>query len=228
MEDLMKLAILSAACVLAFAAPALAQDDSKVLTPGNGVTAPRLINDVKPFYPPEVMRTGISGSVRMECVVRTDGTVGDIRVIEPLEPSLDAESVKALKEWKFSPGLRDGKAVPVMVEVEVSFSLLRGPRLGSPDVSTAGPGVTLPKVLHQANPEYTAEARVAGIQGTVVLDCVVLADGTVGDTRVSKHLDPDLDAQAIRTLRQWQFTPGEKDGRVVPVQVSVEMTFSLR
>jgi TonB family protein len=76
--------------------------------------------------------------------------------------------------------------------------------------------------------QYTAEARRAGIQGTVLLDCVVLVDGTVGDVRVGKHLDPDLDAEAIRALRQWRFTPGEKDGRAVPVQISVELSFLLR
>jgi protein TonB len=110
----------------------------------------------------------------------------------------------------------------------MSFTMLRGPRLGSPDVFRAGPGVTLPKVVHEAKPEYTAEARRAGIQGTVLLDCLVLVDGTVGDVRVVKRLDPDLDAEAIRTLRQWRFTPGEKDGRAVPVQVAVEMSFLLR
>jgi periplasmic protein TonB len=82
--------------------------------------------------------------------------------------------------------------------------------------------------LQNKTPSYTPKARAAGIQGRVVLDCVVLDDGTVGDVRVSKSLDADLDAEAIRTLRQWKFTPGETDGHAVPVQVSIEMTFSLR
>ena len=150
------------------------------------------------------MRSGVSGTVRMECVVTADGTVADVRVLEALEPTLDAEAIRALKQWTFSPGLKDGKAVRVIVEIEMSFTMLRGPRLGSPDVFTAGPGVTLPKLVHETKPGYTAEARSASIQGTVLLDCVVLTDGSVGDVRVSKRLDPDLDAEAIRTLRQWR------------------------
>ena len=63
---------------------------------------------------------------------------------------------------------------------------------------------------------------------TVLLDCVILNDGTVGEVRVSKPLDSDLDAEAIRTVRQWSFTPGQKDGHAVPVQISVELTFSMR
>jgi TonB family protein len=133
-----------------------------------------------------------------------------------------------MKEWKFGPGTKDGKAVAVLVEVEMSFTTVRGPRLDSADVFKQGPGITLPKKLQGGNPSYTENARAAAIQGTVVLDCVVLDTGTVGDVRVSKSLDRELDAEAIRTLRQWRFTPGEREGRPVPVQVSVEMTFSLR
>ena len=68
----------------------------------------------------------------------------------------------------------------------------------------------------------------AGIQGTVTLDCVVRTDGTVGETRVTRGLDPGLDAQAIAALKQWQFKPGERDGKPVPVQVFVEIDFTLK
>jgi periplasmic protein TonB len=110
----------------------------------------------------------------------------------------------------------------------MSFTTVRGPHLGSTDVFRSGPGITLPKLVHETKPSYSATARNAGVQGNVVLDCVILTDGTVGDVRVSKPLDSDLDAEAIRTVRQWKFTPGEKEGQAVPVQVSVELTFTLR
>ena len=63
-----------------------------------------------------------------------------------------------------------------------------------------------------------------GVQGGVNLECVVLTDGTVGDVRVTKPLHPELDEAAMRTLRQWVFKPGTKDGVAVPVQIEVEMT----
>jgi TonB family protein len=214
--------------LLAIAAPGRAQDDAQVYKPGNGVISPKLLKEVKPSYPPEAMNAGIGGSVRMECVVRPDGTPGDIRVVESLDPALDAEAMRALKEWRFIPGQKDGVAVPVIVEVEMSFTTLRGPRVDSPDVFKSGPGITLPKLVHETKPTYTPAARSAGIQGNVVVACVILTDGTVGDVRVTKHLDPDLDAEAIRTVRQWTFSPGEKEGQAVPVQVSIELTFSLR
>jgi TonB family protein len=224
----MKGVILTAICLLAIAPPGRAQENVQVYKPGNGITAPKVVKDVKPSYPADALRTGINGAVKMECIVRPDGTVSDVRVVQPLYPSIDDEAVKVLKQWTFSPGTKDGKPVAVQVEVEMTFTTRGGPRLDSADVFKPGPDITLPKKLQGANPSYTPNAQAAGIQGTVVIDCVVLDDGIVGDARVSKSLDQELDAEAMRTLRQWRFTPGERQGRPVPVQVSVEMTFALR
>lgn len=93
-----------------------------------------------------------------------------------------------------------------------------------------GQGVVAPKVLKDVTPKYTAEARAAGIRGTVRLDAVVLKDGTVGDVTVTQSLDSvyGLDEEAVKAMKQWVFDPGKKDGKPVPVLVDVEMTFNLK
>jgi TonB family protein len=93
-----------------------------------------------------------------------------------------------------------------------------------------GQGVTAPVLLHETKPNYTNEAMRARIQGVVVLECVVMPDGSVGDVRVARSLDPQLglDQEAMKTLRQWRFRPGMKDGVPVPVLVRVEMSFTLK
>jgi protein TonB len=70
----------------------------------------------------------------------------------------------------------------------------------------------------------------AGIQGRVSLDVVVLADGSVGNVTVAKSLDTvyGLDGEAVKAVKRWQFDPGTKDGKAVPVLVEIEMTFTLR
>ena len=70
----------------------------------------------------------------------------------------------------------------------------------------------------------------AKIQGTVVLEVVVLPDGTIGDVTVTKSLDPvfGLDAQAIAAARQWRFTPGTRFGEPVAVALAIELLFNLR
>src|SRR6185436_13925745 len=100
----------------------------------------------------------------------------------------------------------------------------------SPAVYKPGNGVTLPQVIKQVKADYTNEARSQRIEGTVLLDIVVLADGSVGDVKVARSLDPvyGLDANAVKAMKQWTFKPGVKDGKPVAVAVSVEMNFSLK
>ena len=76
---------------------------------------------------------------------------------------------------------------------------------------------------------YTPDAMRAKVQGGVALEAVVRADGTVGEVRVVRSLDKryGLDDEAVKALKQWQFTPGQKDGSAVPVLVAVEMTFTI-
>jgi len=92
------------------------------------------------------------------------------------------------------------------------------------------PGVTLPSPLIEVKPVYNPAAMQAGIEGTVLLQTVVLADGSVGDVKVVRSLDTTygLDQAAIDAMKQWRFTPGTKDGSPVRVAVSVEMTFTLK
>jgi len=68
-----------------------------------------------------------------------------------------------------------------------------------------GNGVTLPTVVRQVKAEYSQEAKDQRIEGTVLLDC-----------------------NAVEALRHWEFKPGTKDGRPVAVQMSVEMSFTLK
>jgi periplasmic protein TonB len=93
-----------------------------------------------------------------------------------------------------------------------------------------GNGVTLPRVLHEERPAYTSDAMRAKVQGTVLLECVVKPDGSVGDVQVIRSLDPTfgLDQQAVVAARKWRFAPGTRLGEPVPVLITIELTFTLR
>jgi protein TonB len=93
-----------------------------------------------------------------------------------------------------------------------------------------GNGVELPRVIREVKPQYTAEAMRAKVQGTVLLECVVLADGSVGNVEVAKSLDGTfgLDQEAIKAAKQWRFQPGRRFGEPVAVLVTIELTFTLR
>ena len=89
------------------------------------VTAPRLIKESKPRYTDDAKRAKIQGVVYLEAVIKTDGTVGETRVTRSLDQEfgLDDRAVEAVKEWRFAPGQKDGVPVPVLVEIELSFTL---------------------------------------------------------------------------------------------------------
>ncbi len=92
---------------------------------GNGVTSPRLIREVKPTYTSEAMRARIQGLVKMEAIVLPDGSVGTVKVTKSLDPTfgLDKEAIRTVQQWRFEPGRRLGQPVPVLIEIEMSFTL---------------------------------------------------------------------------------------------------------
>lgn len=101
---------------------AAAQDEKR---PENGVSLPKVIYEEKPQYTPEAMRAKIDGEVVLEAVVLETGRVGEVEVTKSLDTTygLDEEAVKALKQWRFEPGRRDGKPVSVLVTVWMTFTL---------------------------------------------------------------------------------------------------------
>ena len=93
-----------------------------------------------------------------------------------------------------------------------------------------GSGITLPTVLREVKPAYTADAMRAKVQGSVWLECIVMPDGSVGDVKVTRSLDPifGLDQEAIKAAKMWRFRPGMRQGEPVPVIITIELTFTLR
>jgi protein TonB len=71
---------------------------------------------------------------------------------------------------------------------------------------------------------------MARAQGVMRVEAVVLQDGTVGDVRIVRGFEPPfgLDQEAVIAVRQWRFVPGRRQGRITPMRVSIELTFTLR
>lgn len=91
--------------------------------PGSGIEAPRLLREVKADYTEEARRTNLEGDVLLEIVVRSNGSVGDVKIVEGLGAGLDQRAVQAVRQWRFSPARRLGSPVDVIVEVSVEFKL---------------------------------------------------------------------------------------------------------
>ena len=106
-----------------FAGSVSAQEPDAFYRSGPGVTLPKVTHDVRPNYTSDAMRDQVTGRVAVECIVELDGVPSHIRVVQPLHPSLDAEAVKAMEQWRFTPGTKDGKPARVLITVEMTFSM---------------------------------------------------------------------------------------------------------
>src|SRR5688500_1950150 len=110
----------------------------------------------------------------------------------------------------------------------------RGPKglFGGDTFGDGENGVISPRLIREIKPNYTADAVRAKVQGSVLLEAVVLPDGSVDPNRVRivRSLDAisGLDQQAIVAVKGSQFRPGTFDGKPVAVRVHVELTFTLR
>jgi protein TonB len=91
---------------------------------GNGVSQPQLLYKVEPEYSEEARKAKFQGAVVLQIIVDEKGLPRDIKIIRPLGLGLDQKAIEAVEKWKFSPGKKDGKAVPVIAQIEVNFRLL--------------------------------------------------------------------------------------------------------
>jgi len=89
----------------------------QVYFPGNGVSLPVVVKEVHPI-------AATVATVAMNCVVRPDGTVRTVTVVSSPDPKLNQAAIQAMRQWRFKPGTKNGKPVPVRIAVEMSF--LRG------------------------------------------------------------------------------------------------------
>jgi protein TonB len=80
-----------------------------------------------------------------------------------------------------------------------------------------------PGLIKRVEPEYPAIARQARIEGTVVVDAVILKDGTVSDVTILRSSSKLFDQACVDAVRQWRFTPGPQD-----VVLTVTVNFTLR
>ncbi len=91
--------------------------------PGSGIDPPRLLKEVKADYTEEARQRGVSGDVVLEIVIRSDGSVGDVKILQGLAGGLNDRAMQAVRQWRFAPAKRLGSPVDVIVEVAVEFKL---------------------------------------------------------------------------------------------------------
>lgn len=89
-------------------------------------------------------------------------------------------------------------------------------------------GVVAPSPQRTVTPFYPTEYKRAGVTGSVMISCLVDANGRVRDAKVEKATDVTLALHALDAIEQWTFEPATRDGSAVPMRVNVPFLFTLK
>jgi TonB family protein len=214
------LAMVVLTCLSAFCQRTQAPLPEGVYRVGNGVTQPSVISKTDPEYAEEARIAKMAGTVKVSALVGVDGTAQDVHVTKSAGLGLDEKAVEAVGTWRFKPGEKNGMPVPVMVDIEVNFRLLRDSAWAlARAVFNPPEGATRPVITIAPYPEiYTP----AGQTGSVTISFDVDPTGTAENLHIEKSSDSALESEVIRIVRGWKFRPGIKDGQPVAVPCTME------
>lgn len=85
------------------------------------VTAPIPLREVDAAYPADLMRENVQGVVILYAIIRADGSVAEVKVLEGFDDRLDENARRALSAWHFVPGTRDGNPIDLETVVRIPF-----------------------------------------------------------------------------------------------------------
>jgi TonB family protein len=87
------------------------------------VERPRLVREIKPSYTASLLQRKIEGTIEFEIIIHDDGTVRAVTATKRGDPQLEQAGMAAVARWRFSPAKVDGKPIPVVAGVELTFRL---------------------------------------------------------------------------------------------------------
>jgi TonB family protein len=213
--------------------------------------APKRIKDVVPELPDSVKQAGFTGVVILEIAIGTTGKVEAATIrVHHLVAGVDLAVIDAVKQWEFARTMLNGVPVRVVMSVRVDFTKdgVQVTMSGEPTPETkpatvsddpAGPAasgqplrvggnIPEPIKIRNVSPVYPPEAQQARLQGSVIIEAVIDAEGNVADTKVLHAVEPSLGAAALDAVRQWKYKPTLLNGVPVPIIMIVTVKFVMK
>jgi TonB family protein len=169
--------------------------------------------------------------------------VNIVLTVDPAHPDALQSLVKKIFAFSLndalagkSPGQRNYALFTLAALTQPVDRMQTMPREDSSDSSSdadtepimrPGRGVSIPRAIHQGNPEYTDDARKKKINGICILGFIIDKQGFPIHIRIQRPLDPGLDERAIACASQYRFSPAMLNDNPVPVEIAVEFSFRL-
>ncbi len=201
----------------------------------SGTMQGALISHVNPVYPLIAKKAHVQGAVVLHAIISKTGTVENLQALSG-PTMLMGSAMDAVRQWVYKPFLLNGQ--PVEVETTITVNYTFGEATGPQDQAAAsgdgmetpmriGGNVSPPVLVYSPEPEYSEQARVAKLSGSVVVNLWVDASGNPTHVRVVRGLGMGLDEKALDAVKQYKFKPAMEDGKPVLVELNSEVNFKI-
>ncbi|MFL5539254.1 MAG: TonB family protein [Longimicrobiaceae bacterium] len=217
------------------AAPAAADTSMPVLLNGDVVR-----RELEAAYPPMLRAAGITGTAVLRFRIDASGTPADAVVVRASHPALAEAALRVLphSRWSVPRGASGTLTVPFAFQLAegdgaVATVPLAAPRDEPSGVLRLAEVDRQPELLDREatqrllQQDYPPLLRAAGIQGRVVVSMVVGADGRAHAAAIISAAHDAFREPALAAVAAMRFRPAQKDGRAVPVRLSLPIEFRL-
>jgi TonB family protein len=193
---------------------------------------PVLITPIAPVYPEKARLVNLEGSVYLVMLVGEDGKVMEIEVDSSDHEWLTQAAIEAVKKASFTPAITKGKAAKVWYSQKISFKLTpleNSDTNDDPDKDEFIAVTEEPKAINELQSliEYPEAARLAGIEGRVVLTALIGKDGRVEKVDIEQTDHLILNEAARSAMFKARFTPAISNGLPVKVWLTQVLRFEL-
>lgn len=176
--------------------------------------APQAISTRIPILSPSQART--DGYVQLLVDVNAHGYVTRSQLKSESSPGLSKPCMEAIVQWRFTPAMKDGVAVPA--------TIIQPFRFGENVVSTEEPVSSRPKISNQVTPELPE--NIKHVTGAATVAIHLNAEGLATEIAIQSATHDELRELCLDAVKQWKFTPAIKDGKAVPATIYAPFHFA--
>ena len=187
----------------AVAAPSSALDQMPEFPGGMEALNTYLRNNIR--YPQEAQKAGIQGRVIIQFIVSKDGSITDAEVVESVDPQLDAEGLRLIKNMpRWKPGMRKGQAIRVKQTLPIRFAFTKTP--DKPENSNS---------IFLKNGSYNSSLK----------DVILLVNGQEVSPEIFRAIDPQR-IQSVTVLKDQaslaKYTTDKSKTGIIQVKLKKE------
>jgi TonB family protein len=182
----------------------------------NVITSEDRALTINPDYVPSLIYKNLA--LRTLAAMSTDSNEQHEMIKEADELREKALALRRAAGIPDPPALAESNAPPTPEGFKANVERLRPLRVGG--------NIQTPVKTRDVKPVYPQAAQDAGVQGVVIIEAIIDAEGRVEDARIVRSIR-ELDESALEAVRQWEYMPTLLNGAPVPILMTMTVNYTL-